>query len=394
MQPENKTESDNTVSEFARSRIEREKSRLAALSEDNGNSPPYTELPHDFASVSDETVAAEQDFSDTEFGTESAEKNSPDFSEGSAKTEEDFGDLFDSDEDLDDLFDSDEDFADPHGDAAEAQAVIDSDDEAEHFRTTSHDGKSESPYDADRSASSIMIDYENAPKELRDAHDTVVRKGKADDSVRVARKKPRRNKWVIVNPSWEHKRFLSLKLSRRIVRITVLSACVVALLFAVRILSHSHFADRLRYAFRSEPDTAENGFVFESVEGYVTLGDSAEYVQDLLGEPDSISDTFYYYGKSYLIIEDGKVVGYYRDPGENLPVTVGYRGENASGRVMIGDSVKSVVYRLGSPEYCFGKNWLYIGCGGTAESSGTTDENFEIRFDDDGKVVACYTVER
>ena len=347
MQQENKTESDNSVSEFAKTRIQREKARLEAVSRDSGEPLPYTPLPNDF-------------YIPTEEDSERVQKVKNRSAEPTSEENSRYVNRKQKPQDIHSTFDS-----------------------HTAFETKRTEEATE------------IIDYEKATDKQKAAYDAIMAHGKAaDETVRIAQNKPRRGKPVIINPKWEHRRNLTVKHSRRIILIATLSVAVVALRIGMQQFSHSRFFDRLQYAFQYDADNAADGMNFEPIDGYVTVGDSVERATELLGEPDFIESNFYYYGKSYLIFEEDKVVGYYRAPDDAIPVSVGQRGKNPSGRVMVGDSMKNVIYLLGSPEFCFGKNWLYLSCNGLADPDGTPKEDFEVQFDDDGRVLACFSVKR
>ena len=352
MLQENKTDSDEPIKDFAKSRIEREKTRLSVHSDKN--EPSSYALPKEFP--------IEKAFSDFEKVKTPVEETPP------AEADEfDFETVPPTDEDGFEEFD------------------------AENEKMTQ---SSQEQYE-DREET-IVIRYEKATDEEKELYDQTFHKGEtAEPFFRIGRKKPLRKKLILVNPKWEKKRARTLLYCRRVVAVLVLLVGFAALITAFRLLSDSHFGDRLRTAFLANNQSDDvSGFVFGPFEGYVTIGDSVARADELLGEPDVVYDSYRYYQNSYLIIEEDTVVGYYRDPSEAFPVTVGFKGENAAGRVMVGDRVKSVVYRLGSPEFCFGKNWLYLSCNGTARSDEVSDTNFEVDFNDDGIVVACYEVKR
>lgn len=328
MPQENKPESDKRVSDFAKSRIQREKERLGAHTD--GASLPYTPLPTDFPT--EEEIIAKRVQADA------SEKTAPDSS----------GDPVNSDESTKDIPDD---------------------------------------------TRPKVIRYEDATEEEKEAYDSFLRTGEmSDDAFRVGRKKPTTRKVVLINPQWEKKRARALLCSRRIVTVLVLLVTAAAVISGISLLSDSHLSDRLRAAFYTDSGNDADPFAFGPFDGYVTVGDSVEHADELLGEPELVYDSYRYYQKSYLIVRDGTVVGYYRDPREFFPVTVGFKGENASGRVMVGDLVSSVIYRLGSPDYYFGKNWLYLSCNGSARSDELPDTSFEVDFDDEGQVIACYAV--
>lgn len=343
MPQENKPESDNRVSDFAKSRIRREKERLGAHTD--GASLPYTPLPTDFPT--EEEIIAQHAQTDT------FEKAVP--ADGKQKNK--------------------------------SKRTVDGMGAGKKSDASSEDGTN--------SRRPKVIRYEDATEEEKEAYDTFLRTGEMpDDSFRVGRKKPTTKKVVLINPQWEKKRARALLCSRRIVTVLVLLVTTAAVISGISLLSDSHLSDRLRAAFYSESGNDANPFAFGPFEGYVTVGDSIERADELLGEPDLVYDSYRYYQKSYLIVRDGTVVGYYRDPREFFPVTVGFKGENASGRVMVGDLVSSVIYRLGSPDYYFGKNWLYLSCNGSARNDELPDTSFEVDFDDEGQVISCYAVKK
>lgn len=206
--------------------------------------------------------------------------------------------------------------------------------------------------------------------------------------------KKKSGKTVIVNSDMEGRRRSAMLHGRLAIALLCILVFLVALGSAVEVFSHSHEYDRLKFYFSQGENTEDRElFRFGPFEGYVTVGDSLERVNDILGAPEEICEPLYYYGNSYLIVEEGVVVGYYRDPAEELPVTVGFLWEGMAGRVMEGDSADSVVQRLGSPDYFFGRSWLYDGCNGVAGSHYTQKGRFEVLFDDKGAVCGCNYLE-
>lgn len=239
------------------------------------------------------------------------------------------------------------------------------------------------------------VDYSEATPEQKKIYDDTTKGIEHKSKTIRAAAKRKTGSVVVLNPYYERKRKQKIAAVLRIVVWLCFTVAVLAVVSAIDYITSTHTGDRLKTAFLfSDGDDREFYERFESFENYVTLGDSAEKIEAVLGTPDRMEGTLLYYGDSYLIVEENRVVGFYRDPTEALAVTLGFQGEKAAGKVLVGDSAQNVVYRLGTPDYCFYQNWLYLHCNGTAETVGEADTNFEVNFNEQGIVVSCHELKR
>ena len=162
---------------------------------------------------------------------------------------------------------------------------------------------------------------------------------------------------------------------------------------AGRILSWSHYGSLSQspFDFLASLSTVQQS----NPEGHISVGDTAEYVIAVLGEPDSVSvygrneDTWWQYYNSAI----------YVDPNSELVTSWGYAGplsdspferlmsitaiphSNPGGRISIGSTAGEVVSRLGEPDQAI--HW---------KSGGITFQfyNSAISFDDHSELVTSW----
>lgn len=365
---------DSSVSEFAKARIAREKERLAAL----GVTIPQVE-PKDIYSQSQENT------SQTIPQIESSTPHTDDFPDihldGSDETT--------NEHPSDSIFSIDSTFCDDsafHDDSAACD--LDGEKSSNEF----NDFADKQEFDGKHFEA---IEYDKATPEQQKVYDEVTNGIESKDKNIRAGRRRKNGSIVLLNPYYERKRKEKVNALLRVVLWLCFIVAVVVIVTGIDYVTSTHTGDRLRSAFLySDKDDRAFHERFEPIENYVTLGDNAERIEEILGTPDRMDGTLYYYGDSYLIVEEDRIIGFYRDPTESLAVTLGFQGEKAAGKVLVGDSAQNVVYRLGTPDYCFYQNWLYLNCNGTAETVGQANTNFEVNFNEKGIVVSCHELKR
>lgn len=133
--------------------------------------------------------------------------------------------------------------------------------------------------------------------------------------------------------------------------------CIVACIVFSALYRYDVIDDIL-LDFNKESKISDTGcYDFGSFEGFVTVGDSLENALKILGLPDQAVDNLYYYGNSYIIVEESTVVGYYKDSADDIHITVGFK--KVDGRISKGDNPARVVSLLGSPAYYLKDEWIY-----------------------------------
>ncbi len=97
---------------------------------------------------------------------------------------------------------------------------------------------------------------------------------------------------------------------------------------------------------------------------FLKIGDDERTALRILGAPDKVDDFRYTYGNSYILVSDGKVIGYSKNYSDkNFPVKAGDKNFNIEKRnVELGDSSDNVINILGSPDLCLPYVWKYEKC--------------------------------
>lgn len=165
-------------------------------------------------------------------------------------------------------------------------------------------------------------------------------------------------KTVVINKKLEEDQKLSDKTEKTVVFIcfAVVFCIVACVVFSA--LHKNGFADEVALLLDKESKISESGnYKFGKFEGFVTVGDSLEDTADILGLPDKIVEDMYYFGNSYLLIDNNTVVGYYKEPSDDFRVTVGFK--EVDGKISKGDNAARVVSLLGSPTYYLKHEWIY-----------------------------------
>ena len=91
----------------------------------------------------------------------------------------------------------------------------------------------------------------------------------------------------------------------------------------------------------------------------MTIGTNLDDAIAILGLPTPGDKNQYFYGESYILVENGVVVGYHKDEEDYFLVTVGYQNGDLDPVVNIGDTARRVVSKLGSPTTYHKYTWVY-----------------------------------
>ena len=168
-------------------------------------------------------------------------------------------------------------------------------------------------------------------------------------------------KTVMIDPAFEKRR----KYIRRIEKISIYSLIAVVIIIitavAVNYIATSSRGQKIIDNMNKDKHITEHGnYIFGEFDGYVTIGTPIEEAVEILGLPTPGSDNQYFYGKSYIIVEEDTVVGYHKDKSDYFLVTIGYKDADINPVISIGDSAKRVVSKLGSPETYHKYKWTYV----------------------------------
>ncbi len=180
-------------------------------------------------------------------------------------------------------------------------------------------------------------------------------------------------KKVLVVPHLEKANIVARQLQTIILLVMLFLVGTVCGLYIFEKASGMDAGDIIKSITSDEPYIAEGGYmVFGEFEGYVTLGDKTDRIVEILGIPDEVYDSKYYYGESYLIIENDTVTGFYIHKDDDFKVTIG-EAEFESGKAIFeDDTAERVVSILGTPRFCEKTYWIY--------------DDIIINFDDEYKV--------
>ena len=171
----------------------------------------------------------------------------------------------------------------------------------------------------------------------------------------------------------------------------IILVAIVLSLIVLTLFSNSgstSIADEMRMNYNREAYISPEGnYKFGSFPGFVTVGDTLDEAVSVLGLPTSYRDDCYYFGLSYIIVENDIVVGYYRDKDRDFKVTVGFRELEAS--IVPGDSAARVVKKLGSPDMYLKYEWVYEQIPYNTFMGGYNSEKVKLTltFDQDYKLV-------
>ncbi len=234
--------------------------------------------------------------------------------------------------------------------------ITDNDKMRLHYRKRS--GKS-NPNKFDPPPTHNQIDLQNATDSEKDKYSDIFENDASDGKFYAGAKKPS-GKIVMIDPVFEKRR----KNAARIDKIAVYSMLTVVIIILISItisyIADSSAGQKLMDALDSKNHITEQGnYVFGSFDGYVTIGTSFDEAVDILGLPTPGGEGQYFYGNSYILIEDDIVVGYHKDRSDHFLVTVGYKDAGANAVISLGDSAKRVVAKLGSPETYHKYQWTY-----------------------------------
>lgn len=191
---------------------------------------------------------------------------------------------------------------------------------------------------------------------------------------------------VIVDTNLELKRQTARKFEACIIAILIIIFAAILIFTALSQFTDSTSGDKLLHNAVPTAFVTENStYDFGEFKNFVTVGDSFEKAIDVLGLPDRYSDGTYFYGSSYITVENNIVTGYFNDPYDSLKITLGYK--ESDDPILRGDSARRVVKKLGSPDYCTEHEWIYFDISENFASSNsysgnkgtltlTFDENF------------------
>lgn len=224
---------------------------------------------------------------------------------------------------------------------------------------------------------------ENDKKEFKDLTEKGIVHDSTADTVNIGLKNER-GRHMIVNPALEKKRMLLRKLDFVCIAVMIAAVLSAAIFASINIILDSDAADKM--FFGKSPHISDDGnYIFGDFDGYVTVGDTLETAFEILGLPDSYNaeSNLYYYGYSYIIVDNDTVVGYYNDKSNEFHVTVGYKNPGTTSAIGIGDSAPRVVKKLGSPEYYLKRRWIYKDMNEKFEkSSYSAGSELVINFDE------------
>lgn len=163
---------------------------------------------------------------------------------------------------------------------------------------------------------------------------------------------------MIPQESIEQQRRYTERISVVLYIMLIILTVIIIAYTAIGYYKNSQSGEDLLHSLKGEEYiSSEGNYLFDSFDGYVTVGDSMDKVFEVLGLPESFEDDLYYYGNSYVIVENDIVVGYYRSPEDNLKITVGFREIDSP--IVRGDSASRVVKKIGSPNHYLKYEWIY-----------------------------------
>ncbi len=165
---------------------------------------------------------------------------------------------------------------------------------------------------------------------------------------------------VLVLPHLEKINVAARQLQTIILVVILLVTGSVCGLYLYEKVTGHNAGDFVKSITSSGPYIAKNGYmVFGKFDGYVTLGDKTKRVVEILGVPDWVYDSKYYFNESYLIIENDTVVGFCIDENDDIKITIGDPVYESDKSIFEGDRADRVVSILGTPKYCEKTTWIY-----------------------------------
>lgn len=203
---------------------------------------------------------------------------------------------------------------------------------------------------------------------------------------------------VLVNPTFKKRRKLTQQIEACFVLMMSICVFILAVITAWDLFCDSRFGSELLFNLNRSRYISEDGnYIFGPFDGYVTIGDSAEYAYEILGAPDEIDREagMLRYGSSYLLLDGDTVVGYYKSRMDEFHVTVGYQTtalyQNA---VELHESASRIISKLGSPDYYLKRRWIYENTDLHFLRSDDAETDLVILFDEDYFVSAYEFVKR
>lgn len=237
------------------------------------------------------------------------------------------------------------------------------------------------------------LDKKYATKEEQSTYDTLIKKERIPDNddikIGVKRKKiDGSEKYVIVDPNEELARIKSRKYMDVLIYILSAVALIIAVINLVSFFFTTPTGQKLSRSLSGSSITENGDYIFGTFDDMVTIGDNIDTAIDILGFcefPMEIGDTTYlHYGKSYLIIENNIVVGYYKSPDDDFKVTVGDKKKDIPRMIFIEDEANRVVDKLGSPDHYLKRRWIYYGIDvDYNRTTGDNAKNLTVLFDNE-----------
>ena len=204
-----------------------------------------------------------------------------------------------------------------------------------------------------------QITPENASKDELDSAKSAFEFDDSDSNVRIGKRNKKGN-LVFVDPASEKKRNISAKFEKGAIYTTIIAVAVLMAFLVLNWFSSTSSGQKIISDMNNDKHITEDGnYIFGSFDGYVTIGTSLDDAIDILGLPTPGSQNQYFYGNSYILVENDVVVGYHKDASDYFQVTIGYRNEDTDPIVKIGDRAKRVVSKLGSPTTYQKNVWIY-----------------------------------
>jgi len=204
-----------------------------------------------------------------------------------------------------------------------------------------------------------FVKLENATDVEKMAYAETMKIGRNENSVYPAVKN-RRGKIVIVDPKYENARRINTKIEKTIYACVLTVTIIIVLAIIAGFFVNSSSGQKIINAvFGDKHISSDGNYIYGDFEGYVTIGTSYEDAIEILGLPTPGSEDQYFYGNSYIIVENDVVVGYHKDSFDYFPVTVGFRDDDINPVVTLGDNAARVVTKLGSPDTYHKYRWIY-----------------------------------
>lgn len=230
-----------------------------------------------------------------------------------------------------------------------------------------------------------QIDSDSATKEEKAIAKNTLKYEDADGDVQYGKENKKGNV-IFLDTAAEKKRRYSHKFEKSAVYTAIIAVILLMLFIVINWYAKSPSGQKILTELNRDKYISEDGnYIFGSFDGYVTIGSTIDEAVDILGLPTPGSENQYFYGNSYLLVENDIVVGYHKDPEDYFLVTVGFRINGRDPTLNVGDRAKRVVENLGSPTTYLKNVWIYEGMNKNFTYSyySNSGSKLIITFDDD-----------